>query len=49
MARCRPRWCILGRPGVRPGGVFRYGAVAPNYSALCREGITCGEGYRIRN
>ena len=39
----------LGRPGVRPGGVYRFGAVAPDYSATCREGIVCGEGYRISN
>lgn len=29
--------------------VYYYGAVRPNYQATCREGIVCGEGYRVSN
>lgn len=29
--------------------VYYFGAVKPNYQATCREGIVCGEGYRISN
>ena len=32
-----------------PVGVYKFGAVSPNYGAYCRQGITCGEGYKIRN
>ena len=29
--------------------VYNFGYAAPNYGATCREGIVCGEGYRISN
>jgi len=29
--------------------VYHYGKVRPDYDAFCREGLTCGEGYRISN
>ena len=29
--------------------VYEYGKVGPDYSVYCREGRTCGEGYKISN
>jgi murein DD-endopeptidase MepM/ murein hydrolase activator NlpD len=29
--------------------VYEYGKVRPDYGVYCREGLTCGEGYRISN
>ncbi|QIN77862.1 peptidoglycan DD-metalloendopeptidase family protein [Rubrobacter marinus] len=29
--------------------VYYFGAVKPDYQATCREGIVCGEGYRVSN
>ena len=30
-------------------GTYRYGLTNPNYKAMCREVISCGEGYAISN
>jgi murein DD-endopeptidase MepM/ murein hydrolase activator NlpD len=29
--------------------VYEYGKVRPDYKVYCREGLTCGEGYKISN
>ena len=29
--------------------VYEYGRIRPDYRGYCREGLTCGEGYRISN
>jgi peptidase M23-like protein len=38
------------REGIRVRShVYEYGKVRPDYGIYCREGLTCGEGYRISN